>query len=125
MFASSGAAASGLFATDPGTSLYSSLCEGNLELRPGTGPLRRGDEAGSPGALGQSVSKDLLAALGTPAAPVPVSPEASQETGDVSPMAAGSSPGGPSWGPIAGGAVAAAVLLAGLAAGPARRARRR
>ncbi|MFE3447641.1 hypothetical protein ACFXJ8_01795 [Nonomuraea sp. NPDC059194] len=106
VFAASGARDSGLFATDPGTALYSSLCSGNVELKPGSsGPLRRGDEVGSP------VSKELLAALGAPTRPTaaptttPVSPEDAND----------SSLGGLPWGPIAGGAVAAAALAAGLA----------
>ncbi|GII04428.1 hypothetical protein [Planobispora takensis] len=51
----------GLFATDPGVPLHTSLCDGNRPVRPGDRPLRREDgvEGGEP------LARDLLAALGT------------------------------------------------------------
>ncbi|WP_433220757.1 hypothetical protein [Microtetraspora malaysiensis] len=66
VFASAGK--SGLFDTDPGVPLYTSLCSGNVMVRPGTGPLRPRDgivrdENGQGGAR---LDKALLTALGTP-----------------------------------------------------------
>ncbi|MET9337311.1 hypothetical protein [Nonomuraea sp. NPDC003804] len=125
VFASPVADDGGMFPTHPGTSLSSSLCSGNVKLEAGSsGPLRRGDEAGSPDAFGRSVTTELLAALGTPAPPVmssPVAQAASPVAADehASVPAAGSSPGGPPWGLI-GGAVAATVLMVALAVGLAR-----
>ncbi|MEU7899459.1 hypothetical protein AB0B45_42235 [Nonomuraea sp. NPDC049152] len=105
VFASSGPRESGLFSTDPGTSLYSSLCAGNVALRPGSGPLRRGDEAAAPGFAGQPITKELLATLGTPTpAPSAMSPESGPP---LTPVAASSHGAGLPWGPITGGAVVA------------------
>ncbi|GAA1516358.1 hypothetical protein GCM10009677_57090 [Sphaerisporangium rubeum] len=63
VFAASGP--SGLLAVDPGVDLTTSLCAGNQQVRPGTGPLRPADgvPAGSP------LPADLLTALGTPGRP--------------------------------------------------------
>ncbi|GAA3317142.1 hypothetical protein [Nonomuraea dietziae] len=133
VFASDGPMGSGLFSTDPGTGLYSSLCSGNVALRPGSGPLRRGDEAASPEGSGRSLTKELLTVLGRPApAGSPSEPPASSPTASptaspaASPaMAPAASPaaspavspaaaetgreGGQVWGPVMGGA----ALLAG------------
>ncbi|WP_084961772.1 hypothetical protein [Thermoactinospora rubra] len=54
---------SGLFAVDPGVALHTSLCSGNMALRAGKGPLKKGD--GLPGS-GETVDRALLTALGTP-----------------------------------------------------------
>lgn len=133
VFASDGPMGSGLFSADPGTRLYSSLCSGNVALRPGSGPLRRGDEAASPEFAGQSLTKELLTVLGrpSPASELPASsPTASPTVAPavapavaptvapaasptVSPAAAEAGrEGGQVWGPVMSGA----ALLAGAAA---------
>ncbi|WP_433248249.1 hypothetical protein ACQPYK_00180 [Streptosporangium sp. CA-135522] len=75
VFASAGE--SGLFATDPGVSLHTSLCAGNRMIRSGDGPLRLTD--GIPDAT--PLTAGLLTALGPAARPtataVPPSPSLS------------------------------------------------
>ncbi|MFB9525308.1 hypothetical protein [Nonomuraea roseola] len=128
VFASDGPMGSGLFSIDPGTTLHSSLCSGNVALRPGSGPLRRGDEAVSPEGSEQSLTKELLTVLGRPAPAVspsepPASSPAVSPAGSpagspavspaVSPAAAEAGrEGGQVWGPVMSGA----ALLAGAAA---------
>jgi hypothetical protein len=73
VFASSGE--SGLFATDPGVALHTSLCAGNRMLYPGGEPLRAGDATQN----GEPLTAGLITALGTatgPAAALPVPPSA-------------------------------------------------
>ncbi|MEV4160999.1 hypothetical protein [Nonomuraea dietziae] len=143
VFASDGPMGSGLFSTDPGTRLYSSLCSGNVALRPGSGPLRRGDEAVSPEGSERSLTKELLTVLGRPApAGSPSEPPASSPTASpssasptasptvspaVSPAAAGAGrEGGQVWGPVMSGAalLAGAAAVAWLSARPTARRRR-
>ncbi|GIH94334.1 hypothetical protein ACFFMN_05645 [Planobispora siamensis] len=124
---------SGMFATDPGVPLHTSLCDGNRQVRPGDGPLR--GEDGVQG--GEPLGRDLLSALGT-ARPPSTAPGSPQETpspeatespetglspeGEPSPEGtmtaspvAGRTDDGPSvpWAPIGGAAAAAALALAG------------
>ncbi|GAA2643950.1 hypothetical protein [Nonomuraea recticatena] len=139
VFASDGPMGSGLFSTDPGTRLYSSLCSGNVVLRPGSGPLRRGDEAGSPKGSERSLTKELLTVLGrpTPAGELPASSPAASVAASVA-VAPAASPavspaaaeagreGGQVWGPVMSGAalLAAAAAVAWLSARLTARRRR-
>ncbi|MFE0154303.1 hypothetical protein ACFWY5_44675 [Nonomuraea sp. NPDC059007] len=54
----------------PGASLSTSLCSGNIPIRPGTGPLKAGDERETTHeTIGGPVTTDLITALGTPVRP--------------------------------------------------------
>ncbi|WP_067185077.1 hypothetical protein [Microtetraspora niveoalba] len=66
VFASAGE--SGLFDTDPGVSLHTSLCSGDVMVRPGTRPLRPRDGVvrDENGLSGARLDKALLTALGKP-----------------------------------------------------------
>ncbi|GAA3067936.1 hypothetical protein [Streptosporangium carneum] len=115
VFASDGD--SGLFAVDPGVPLHTALCDGNLQVRPGEGPLRAQD-----GILkDEPLSAELLSALGdatrprpaaspAPSTPAPSTPAPLPSAAPAS--SAGDSPAAPAvpW-VYAGGAVALLGLV--------------
>ncbi|MEV8637515.1 hypothetical protein AB0395_38325 [Streptosporangium sp. NPDC051023] len=59
----------GLFDTDPGVPLHTALCDGNLAVRAGEGPLHAQDAIQN----GEPLSAGLLSALGTATRPRPTS----------------------------------------------------